>query len=58
MVAYCRAGFDAYRAGDRFVLHRHRPDDPVRHPPDGPSRAVALPHNGPDTSSPSVGGRP
>ncbi len=45
MVAYCRAGFDAYRAGDRFVLHWHRPGDAIVYDPAGPGRAVALPHN-------------
>ncbi|RFU87284.1 NUDIX domain-containing protein [Streptomyces triticagri] len=42
LVAYCRAGLDAYLAGDRFVLHRHAPDDPVAHRPGGPSRSVPL----------------
>lgn len=46
MVAYCRAGFDAYRAGDRFVLHWHLAGDAIAHDPRRPSRAVALPHNG------------
>ncbi|PWI41821.1 methyltransferase domain-containing protein [Streptomyces sp. ICBB 8177] len=45
MVAYCRAGLDAYRAGDRFVLHWHRPGDAIAHDPVGPGRAVVLPHN-------------
>ena len=57
MVAYCRAGLDAYRAGDRFVLHRHRPDDAIAHRPEGPSRAVVLPHNGSGMSSQSAGDR-
>ncbi|RII18859.1 hypothetical protein DSC45_09575 [Streptomyces sp. YIM 130001] len=43
LVAYCRAGLDAYLAGDRFVLHRHAPDDPIAHRPGGPSRSVPLP---------------
>jgi 8-oxo-dGTP pyrophosphatase MutT (NUDIX family) len=43
MVAYCRAGLDAYRAGERFVLHLHRPGDPIAHDPAAPSRATALP---------------
>lgn len=51
MVAYCRAGFDAYRAGRRFLLHWHLPGDAIAHTPGGPSRAVALPHNEPDISS-------
>ncbi|MFD6419952.1 methyltransferase domain-containing protein [Streptomyces sp. NPDC060194] len=60
MVAYCRAGLDAYRAGDRFVLHRHEAGDPVAHRPGGPGRAVVLPETatarpaGQTTSSRSV----
>lgn len=42
MVAYCRAGLDAYRAGRRFVLHWHHPGDTVAYDPAGPDRAVAL----------------
>lgn len=42
MVAYCRAGLDAYRAGRRFVTHWHRDDDPVAYRPEGPDRAVWL----------------
>ncbi|MEV0601443.1 methyltransferase domain-containing protein [Streptomyces sp. NPDC050315] len=48
MVAYCRAGLDAYRTGRRFVLHWHRPGDSVAYGPAGPDRAVPLP--------PSTGG--
>ncbi len=55
MVAYCRAGFDAYRAGDRFVLHRHLPGDAIAFDPEGPSRAVALPHNESGISSQPAG---
>ncbi|WP_051872452.1 methyltransferase domain-containing protein [Streptomyces sclerotialus] len=43
MVAYCRAGLDAYRAGQRFLLHWHRPGDTIGYDPTGPDRAVALP---------------
>ncbi|MBU7599804.1 NUDIX domain-containing protein [Streptomyces sp. P38-E01] len=43
MVAYCRAGLDAYRAGERFVLHWHQPQDAVEHSPHGPHRLVVLP---------------
>ena len=46
MVAYCRAGLEAYRAGHRFVLHRHRPDDGIASVPGAPSRAVPLPATG------------
>ncbi|MCQ4041742.1 NUDIX domain-containing protein [Streptantibioticus rubrisoli] len=49
MVAYCRAGVDAYRAGDRFVLHWHHPGDSIGYRPRSPGRAVVLPHNEPDT---------
>ncbi|WP_269856183.1 NUDIX domain-containing protein [Streptomyces sp. RPT161] len=49
MVAYCRAGVDAYRAGDRFVLHWHHAGDSIGYPPRSPGRAVVLPHNEPDT---------
>jgi hypothetical protein len=46
MVAYCRAGLEAYRAGSRSVLHWHRPGDAIGHDPHGPDRAVALPATG------------
>ncbi|GAA3369490.1 hypothetical protein GCM10020367_12400 [Streptomyces sannanensis] len=42
MVAYCRAGLDAYRAGERFVVHWHEDDDPIAYDPEGESRAVVL----------------
>ncbi|MCM3811906.1 methyltransferase domain-containing protein [Streptomyces sp. DR7-3] len=42
MVAYCRAGLDAYRAGHRFALHWHEPDDPIAHAPEGPGRLTPL----------------
>ncbi|MDI5971647.1 methyltransferase domain-containing protein [Streptomyces sp. SL13] len=58
MVAYCRAGFDAYRAGDRFVLHLHEAGDTIVHSPEGPSRAVALPHNDSVTPVQPAGDRP
>ncbi|MFB7587052.1 NUDIX domain-containing protein [Streptomyces sp. NPDC056169] len=34
MVAYCRAGLDAYRAGSRLALHFQEPDDPIAYTPD------------------------
>ncbi len=46
MVAYSRAGLDAYLNGQRFVLHLHSPGDPVAHDPSGPCRAVRLPQTG------------
>ncbi len=58
MVAYCRAGFDAYRAGDRFVLHWHRAGDAIAFDPELPGRAVALPHNEPGIPSQPAGDRP
>ncbi|MEE4545628.1 methyltransferase domain-containing protein [Streptomyces sp. V4-01] len=42
LVAYCRAGLDAYRAGHRFLLHLHERGDAVAHDPAGPDRAVPL----------------
>lgn len=33
MVAYCRAGLDAYRAGARLAMHFQQPGDPVAHDP-------------------------
>lgn len=32
-VAYCRAGLDAYRAGERLAVHFLRPGDPIAHDP-------------------------
>ncbi|MFE3140196.1 methyltransferase domain-containing protein [Streptomyces scopuliridis] len=43
LVAYCRAGLDAYRAGERFVIHWHEDDDPIAHTPGTPDRSVILP---------------
>ncbi len=42
-VAYCRAGLEAHRAGQRFVLHWHEPEDSIASGPQVPSRAVVLP---------------
>ncbi|BBJ44875.1 hypothetical protein SSPO_075930 [Streptomyces antimycoticus] len=42
MVAYCRAGLEAYRAGHRFALHWHEPDDPIGYAPEGPDRLTPL----------------
>lgn len=42
MVAYCRAGLDAYRAGLPFVLHLHEKGDTIAHDPAGPQRSVPL----------------
>ncbi|MFD7289456.1 methyltransferase domain-containing protein [Streptomyces sp. NPDC059863] len=43
LVAYCRAGLDAYRAGERFVIHWHEDGDPIAHTPGIPDRSVILP---------------
>ncbi|WP_225845819.1 methyltransferase domain-containing protein [Streptomyces sp. HPF1205] len=42
MVAYCRAGLDAYRAGLPFLLHLHEKGDVIAYDPAGPRRAVPL----------------
>jgi SAM-dependent methyltransferase len=42
MVAYCRAGIDAHRAGHRFLLHLHESGDAIAHDRMGPDRAVPL----------------
>ncbi|WP_327256548.1 hypothetical protein [Streptomyces sp. NBC_01244] len=47
MVAYCRAGLDAYRAGLPAAVHFQHPGDPVQHAPAGPDRSRLLP--GPPT---------
>lgn len=43
MVAYCRAGLDGYRAGERFLIHWHEDGDTIAYEPEGTRRAVALP---------------
>jgi len=42
MVAYGRAGLEAYRAGRPFVLHLHEPGDSIAHDPAGPGRMRLL----------------
>ncbi|MFG1807254.1 methyltransferase domain-containing protein [Streptomyces sp. NPDC049040] len=42
MVAYCRAGLDAYRAGVPFLTHLHESGDPIVHDPAGEDRSVPL----------------
>jgi ADP-ribose pyrophosphatase YjhB (NUDIX family) len=42
MVAYCRAGLDAYRAGVPFLTHLHESGDAIAYDPAGPDRAVPL----------------
>ncbi|MFF2579537.1 NUDIX hydrolase [Streptomyces goshikiensis] len=46
MVAYCRAGLDAYRAGRPGAVHFHQPGDPVPYRADGPDRTRLLPGAG------------
>lgn len=52
MVAYCRAGLDAYRAGERFLIHWHEDDDPVAYAPRGPGRGVPLRQSGAPVTGP------
>ncbi|MFJ9742027.1 phosphotransferase [Streptomyces sp. NPDC101166] len=49
MVAYCRAGLDAYRAGARMAVHFQEPGDPIAYVPDA-DRTVLVP----DPGSPST----
>ncbi|GAA2621664.1 hypothetical protein GCM10010425_15250 [Streptomyces spororaveus] len=49
MVAYCRAGLDAYRAGLPAAVHFQRPGDPIRYTRGDPDRSRPLP-------GPPVGG--
>lgn len=42
MVAYCRAGLDAYRNGQHIALHRQEPGDPIAYLPGGPDRTRYL----------------
>ncbi|MER7468404.1 NUDIX domain-containing protein [Streptomyces sp. NPDC097981] len=49
MVAYCRAGLDAYRAGLPAAVHFQQPGDAVEHRQDGPDRTRLL-------SGPPAGG--
>ncbi|WP_217556762.1 phosphotransferase [Streptomyces sp. GbtcB6] len=43
MVAYCRAGLEAYRDGHTFALHLQEPDDSIAYAPNGPNRLTPLP---------------
>lgn len=42
MVAYCRAGLDAYRAGVRMAVHFQEPGDPIAYDP-AADRLVLIP---------------
>ncbi|MEY9956758.1 phosphotransferase [Streptacidiphilus sp. MAP5-52] len=56
LVAYCHAGLDAYRHGQRVVLHRQQPGDTVAFQPDGPERSHILPFaDSPDPVQPDPG---
>ncbi|MFE1875602.1 phosphotransferase [Streptomyces sp. NPDC059496] len=45
MVAYCRAGLDAYRAGARLAVHFQEPGDPIAYTLDA-DRTVLVPDPG------------
>ncbi|MEU8544829.1 NUDIX domain-containing protein, partial [Streptomyces sp. NPDC048717] len=45
MVAYCRAGLDAYRAGARMAVHFQEPGDPIAYTP-AADRTVLVPEPG------------
>ncbi|MFD4576517.1 phosphotransferase [Streptomyces sp. NPDC058417] len=45
MVAYCRAGLDAYRAGVRLAVHFQEPGDPIAYTP-AADRLVLIPGPG------------
>ncbi|MFK0017322.1 phosphotransferase [Streptomyces sp. NPDC091027] len=42
MVAYCRAGLDAYRAGVRMAVHFQEPDDPIAYDPSADRLVLVL----------------
>lgn len=53
MVAYCRAGLDAYRAGLPGAVHFQSPGDPVAHADHLPSRTRLVPGRlPPETTTP------
>ncbi|MFD7919645.1 phosphotransferase [Streptomyces sp. NPDC059740] len=53
MVAYCRAGLDAYRAGARIAVHFQLPGDAIAYEP-GADRLRLVP----DATGPACGTRP
>ncbi|MER7541276.1 hypothetical protein ABTX77_42070 [Streptomyces sp. NPDC097704] len=52
MVAYCRAGLDAYRAGARMALHFQEPGDPIGYAP-AVDRLRLVPAPGSDGPQPA-----
>nr|WP_310723701.1 NUDIX domain-containing protein [Streptomyces sp. N2A] len=46
MVAYCRGGLDAYRAGARMGVHFQEPDDPIAYDPTADRLVLVLDHDG------------
>ncbi|MFJ6758653.1 NUDIX domain-containing protein [Streptomyces sp. NPDC091273] len=49
IIAYCRAGLDAYAAGRPAAVHFQHLGDPIPHRPDGPRRTRLLNGAGPDS---------
>ncbi|MFC8492251.1 NUDIX domain-containing protein [Streptomyces sp. NPDC057235] len=55
MVAYCRAGLDAYRAGVPVAVHFQEPGDPIGHDPAADRlRPVAAPGRGEPRPAPEA----
>lgn len=58
MVAYCRAGLDAYRNGHHMALHFQNPDDPIPYDTDvdrrRPVHTAPAPAAGPDEVNATV----
>ncbi|WP_328971575.1 MULTISPECIES: phosphotransferase [Streptomyces] len=52
MVAYCRAGLDAYRAGLPAAVHFQEPGDPISYATEGPDRTLLVP--GPPVDGPGL----
>ncbi|MGW6833755.1 phosphotransferase [Streptomyces sp. NPDC054949] len=53
MVAYCRAGLDAYAAGARLAVHFQQPGDTIAYDPSADRLRLV-----PDVAAPASGGRP
>ncbi|MGW2485613.1 NUDIX hydrolase [Streptomyces sp. NPDC001606] len=54
MVAYCRAGLDAYRAGARMAVHFQEPGDPIAYTLSA-DRLTLVPEPGPPRGGPAGG---